>query len=412
MEKQNDILNKATGALKNEQVPTDPPQNVVDSTIARLTTAEPVRFRLPERRRTMKMFTKIAAVAVIISAVIVGIGYLGIPINGTGLAFAEVIETFQKKGYTFTYSVEVRGKTTGTGKGMVLEPGLIRWTISEGPFRDLFLVIDTINNRMLWVNRDGMIIGDVKRPENSQRQFLQKPIEALWNLRDGSEENLGKKEMDDKEVTGFRVHKEQKKGVFDIMVWAEEETGLPIEVEIIGRESTNGPESIRILLRDFKFDVEMNASLFGVAPADIDRPDETGKLIILPGVGIGQLRFGMTIKQMKEILGEPDFTIGDNVVFQYPGFAITAREQKIYSIACGSIGDRNSPQVALCKCRTPEGITIGSSKADIIAVYGEPTVKKQSNLDKQVLELGYRKIPAMFYLYDDKVFGMVFQEAR
>jgi len=273
------------------------------------------------------------------------------------------------------------------------------------------LVIDTINNRILWVNHDGRIIGDVKRPENSEHKFLQKPIETLWNLRDGSEENLGKKEMDDKEVTGFRIHKEQKEGVFDIIVWAEEETGLPVEVEIIARESTDKPGIMRIVLRDFEFDVEMDASLFGVSPKETDRPDETGKFIIHPGAGIGQLRFGMTVEQMREILGKPDFTMGDEV-FQYPGFAITAREQKIYSIACGSIGDRNSPQVALCKCRTPEGITIGSSKADIVAVYGEPTVKKQSNLDKQVLELGYRKIPAMFFLYDDKVFGMVFQEAR
>jgi hypothetical protein len=69
MEKQNDILDKATEALKNEQVPTAPPQNIIDSTIAKLTTAEPAKFRLPERRRTMKMFTKIAAAAAIIIVV-------------------------------------------------------------------------------------------------------------------------------------------------------------------------------------------------------------------------------------------------------------------------------------------------------------------------------------------------------
>ena len=58
---------------------------------------------------------------------------------------------------------------------MVLEPGLIRWTITEGPFRDLFVVIDTINNRILWGNRDDGIIGDVKRPINSEHDFFKDP---------------------------------------------------------------------------------------------------------------------------------------------------------------------------------------------------------------------------------------------
>jgi hypothetical protein len=168
------------------------------------------------------------------------------------------------------------------GKGMVLEPGLIRWTITEGPFRDLFVVIDTINNRILWGNRDDGIIGDVKRPINSEHDFFQRPIETLWNLRDGSEENLGKKEMNDKEVAGFRVlkDKEQEKGVFDITVWADVETGLPVEVEIISRESADKPENMRTVLKDFEFDVEMDPSLFAVPPTETDRSHETEKFTI------------------------------------------------------------------------------------------------------------------------------------
>jgi len=69
-------LKQAVEALKNEQIPPGPPQEVVDSTIAKLAEAagQPGivrpdnRIRIIERLRAAKSFTKIAAAAVLLIA--------------------------------------------------------------------------------------------------------------------------------------------------------------------------------------------------------------------------------------------------------------------------------------------------------------------------------------------------------
>jgi hypothetical protein len=70
MEEQNDILDKATNALKNESAPTNPAQELIDSVATKLTSAEPAKTRTIQRRKSIRMFTKIAAAAAVIIAVV------------------------------------------------------------------------------------------------------------------------------------------------------------------------------------------------------------------------------------------------------------------------------------------------------------------------------------------------------
>jgi len=74
MKKQNKNLDKAINALKNEAVPTSPPQEVIDATLQKLgeTGYEPQagvikeRIKITERIKAMKTFTKLAAAAALI----------------------------------------------------------------------------------------------------------------------------------------------------------------------------------------------------------------------------------------------------------------------------------------------------------------------------------------------------------
>lgn len=76
MEENENTLEKAVEALKNEQIPPGPPQDVTDSTIAKLTEAagrpETVKFENRvwniERLKAAKSLTKIAAAAVLLIA--------------------------------------------------------------------------------------------------------------------------------------------------------------------------------------------------------------------------------------------------------------------------------------------------------------------------------------------------------
>ncbi|HCO92571.1 MAG TPA: hypothetical protein DIU00_01235 [Phycisphaerales bacterium] len=77
MDENENTLEKAVNAIKNEQIPPVPPKEVVDSTIAKLAEAagqsEIVRpdnrIRIIERLNAAKSFTKIAAAAVLLIAV-------------------------------------------------------------------------------------------------------------------------------------------------------------------------------------------------------------------------------------------------------------------------------------------------------------------------------------------------------
>jgi len=80
MKKQKNNLDEAINAFKNEPVPANPPQETVDTTLAKLTKAEPgtikSRITITERIKTMKSFTKLAAAAVIIIACVLSVTFL------------------------------------------------------------------------------------------------------------------------------------------------------------------------------------------------------------------------------------------------------------------------------------------------------------------------------------------------
>jgi hypothetical protein len=62
--------------------------------------------------------------------------------------------------------------------------------------------------------------------------------------------------------------------------------------------------------------------------------------------------------------------------------------------------------------RTKEGIGIGSSRADVIRGYGEPTVAKPGTSGYEFLR--YSKLGLVFQLHDGKVdmFSVFFQAAK
>ncbi len=87
MKEEENFLEKAVEAIKNEPIPAEPPQEVTDATIAKLAEAsgEPHietvsrRIRLAERLTTTRNLTKIAAAAVLLIAASYATGRLTAP---------------------------------------------------------------------------------------------------------------------------------------------------------------------------------------------------------------------------------------------------------------------------------------------------------------------------------------------
>ena len=150
-----------------------------------------------------------------------------------------------------------------------------------------------------------------------------------------------------------------------------------------------------------------------VTPPEKTYPDRPKKALVMqPLVGIGKVRFGMTIEQMKEILGEPVRSRGIVQEYRDLGFAIlTIKENTVTMIACGDRRRADSPLVKSCMVRTKKGIGMGSSKEDVIKAYGQPssTLPLPGPGGDDAVVLRYDALNSEFQLRSDKVTYMMFR---
>ena len=140
-------------------------------------------------------------------------------------------------------------------------------------------------------------------------------------------------------------------------------------------------------------------------------------LLIRPRVGIGDLRFGMTVEEMKELLGEPfdmPKTVGlnlsdDNYVYPELGIMVLVNDNVVNIIYCITHVMDNTSSVVVKPCifRTAEGIGIGSTKSEILAAYGEPDRIAGGN------QLYYKELEMLFALeFEDEVTEIMMQKRK
>jgi hypothetical protein len=130
--------------------------------------------------------------------------------------------------------------------------------------------------------------------------------------------------------------------------------------------------------------------------------------VIEPNVGMGSVRFTMTMKEARQILGKPDRKIGGAYEYTSKGFSILrGKDGKVASITCGDMAGADAPAVKACVCRTSKNIGMGSTEKDIVAAYGPSNSAPQSNTST-VKILAYPSLHAMFTLKDGKVVHMLF----
>ena len=138
--------------------------------------------------------------------------------------------------------------------------------------------------------------------------------------------------------------------------------------------------------------------------------DLTEDLLILPRIGVGKIKFGMTVQQMKDELGEPDIAAtGISYMYKSLGMELVAKDnESISAILCGNSSNKQEPMFKAMekafKLKTTEGIGIGSTEAQIIKAFGQPT--KHTEDDK----LLYKDIRVSFTLDEGRVIGIWISE--
>ncbi len=237
---QSDLENKVLNRIVQEQ-------NV------RLKAANKAAAGLRLRRIIMKSpITKLAAAAMIIIAVLIGIHQFG---SGT-VTLADVIEPILTA-RTLILDMIVGDEETGPVIHDIIVGQRIRRVISTQ--QHLVNIIDTESAKMLSLHTEGKIAvysdiqGSLQEGTRDYVASLRKIISDLQNNPDFEARELGEKEIDGQKVIGFLA------GEFTI--WADAETALPVRIE------AQSPQ-LSIVFKNFQFDVPVEESL-----VSMDVPD-------------------------------------------------------------------------------------------------------------------------------------------
>jgi len=135
-----------------------------------------------------------------------------------------------------------------------------------------------------------------------------------------------------------------------------------------------------------------------VQTVDTDTADSPESIVALiqPGIGVGRVKFGMSFSELKDVLGTPDFDVrGTAHVYSDLGIQILIRDDKVISVICLQHYP-DVPEFKSCEYQTAEGIGIGSTEADILAVYNEPSSRRTGRLT-------YKELGLSFGLENDQV---------
>jgi len=144
------------------------------------------------------------------------------------------------------------------------------------------------------------------------------------------------------------------------------------------------------------------------------------EMLIVPKVGIGEMKFGMTIDEVKRLWGEPDkVASGSAHIYYSKGLTIYAfkRTGVVASAICFSSKSMRvspwspifGPRVEDFEGKTAEGIGIGSTEGAVMEAYGEPTTITQQ---ENGVTLNYDAMRMQFWLTNGKVSGMLVKGDR
>ena len=218
---------------------------------------------IKERIFKMNRIRRMAAAIIIVAAVAGTVAFLTLGNGGASIAWADVQQHIRNaRTLTFKMVTETKGmpigKMTMEMTMMFKEPGLMRMEGTIGPSKNI-TIVDMQQNKMIMLmeaQKKAIVYDLTKLPaEDRKKQEGQNFLAGIKKLIEGSETELGEKEIDGRAVKGYRVEKGNQ--VFTI--WADAETGQPVEMNLTMFQGES-----KATMSDFKFDVELDDALFSL----------------------------------------------------------------------------------------------------------------------------------------------------
>jgi hypothetical protein len=197
------------------------------------------------------------AAAIIVAALIVIEPYIPLT-NGSGIAFADVLEQIRTfRPYSCTVTSQYKGKPAITRRLMRLTLLRRREVFPDGYVQIFDLSQDPV--KMLAIHPDKMLAIEKTSPDiEPGRDFdLLRYLSIIQDENDLrlTAAELGLEEIDGQRAKIFRVPGEYNEWT----IWADAQTGLPIRIEL------NHPKiGQKITMSEFEFDVDFDESLFAM----------------------------------------------------------------------------------------------------------------------------------------------------
>jgi RNA polymerase sigma factor (sigma-70 family) len=189
------------------------------------------------------------------------------------------------------------------------------------------------------------------------------------------------------------------KGALKVMAWTKAKTAIVVAAGVL---LTVGTVSVvRILIAHSSEPLSHQA---------VESPLAS---LIVPGVSVGKIRAGMAMAQIIDVLGTPDRTIGNTLTYERYGFHVNcysdsdgAKAGLVQFVMCVDPSGIDATSFKKFMGRTTEGISMGSSRADVIKAYGEPTTATKLKENDEGLKYS-RPLGLDFELSDGKVSKIV-----
>jgi hypothetical protein len=219
-----------------------------------------IDFKIIRRKIMKSPVTRIAAAAVIIIAVLVGLNQ----IIGSTPAFADIVRPLlTARTATFKMTVNIEGEPAQSFEGMFMGPSRMRHVVPLGNIQ-IFDWTQRQSITLIPTLKKAMIIEMENIPENQDQNRLNMFQEIRRRIRKAQEnenesvEFIGERKIDGVNAIGYRV---EDLGM-GMTVWADAKTLMPIRIEysmgeMMGHEGT-------VIMSDIVFDVELDESLFEV----------------------------------------------------------------------------------------------------------------------------------------------------
>ncbi len=216
----------------------------------------------------LNRIVKIAAAVILATAAIGVIRHFAGSGRTSGLALGEVLAYIHNSTYTFDVTI-ADGQAGGVAKGMVRQPGRTR---IDSPSTGVSSITDLNTGQCVWLFHKLKAVSPASPQQGksvagpSPFSMLGRPVENLWNLKDGTEKSLGEREVDGQPAVGFEVRQNTTGCDCRIVVWAGKDSGRPIRVETTLQNPQNDSQSVTIVLNHFNLDAELDEGLFSLEP--------------------------------------------------------------------------------------------------------------------------------------------------